>query len=83
MLLSVFHFNLPELGEHRVLLDLLRSFAIERHRGPQVLPSCNLDIVLQHLMSSAFEPLENASLRALTKKTLFAILDYPEYLITH
>ena len=57
MLSSVFCFKLPELGEHRVLHDLLRSFAIERPRGPQVPPSWDLDIVLRHLMSSAYEPL--------------------------
>ena len=32
MLSSVFRFKLPELGEHRVLHDLLRSFAIGRPR---------------------------------------------------
>ena len=69
----MFRFKLPELEEHRVLRDLLCTFVIERPRGPQVPPSWDLDIVLRHLMSSAFEPLENASLRALTKKTLFLV----------
>ena len=72
MLSSVFRFKLPELGEHRVLHDLLRSFAIERPRRPQVPPFWDLDIVLRHLMSSDFEPLENASLRTLIK-TLFLV----------
>ena len=35
--------------------------------------SWDLDIVLRHQLSSVFEPLENASLRALTKKTLFLV----------
>ena len=58
MLSSVFQFKLPALGEDRVLQDLVRSFAIERPRRPQAPPSWGLDVVLQHLMSSAFEPLE-------------------------
>ena len=71
MLSTVFRFKLPSLGEDRVLLDFLRSFAIGRPRCPQAPPSWDLDVVLRHLMSSAFEPLESVSLRALTKKTLF------------
>ena len=73
MLSLVFWFKLPSLGEDRVLQDLLRSFAIERPRRPQAPPSWGLDAVLRHLMSSAFEPLESVSLRALTKKTLFLV----------
>ena len=73
MLSSVFHFKLPSLGEDRVLQDLLRSFAIEKPRRLQAPPSWDLDAVLRHLMSSAFEPLESVSLRVLTKKTLFLV----------
>ena len=73
MLSSVFQFKLPALGENRVLQDLLRFFAIERPHRPQAPPSWDLDAVLRHLMSSAFEPLESVSLRALTKKTLFLV----------
>ena len=73
MLSSVFQFKLPALGEDRVLQDLLRPFAIERPRRIQAPPSWDLDAVLWHLMSSAFEPLESVSLRAQTKKTLFLV----------
>ena len=73
MLSSVFQFKLPALGEDRVLHDLVRSFAMERPRRPQAPPSWDLDAVLRHLMSSAFEPLESVSLRALTKKTLVLV----------
>ena len=73
MLSSVFQLKLPALGEDRVLHDLVRSFTIERPRRPQVPPSWDLDAVLQHLMSSAFEPLESVSQRTLTKKTLFLV----------
>ena len=73
MLSAAFRFKLPVLDKHRVLRDLLRSFSIERPRCPQVPPSWDLDVVLRHLMSPAFEPLGSASLRALTKKTLFLV----------
>ena len=65
-------FKLPMLGENRMLQDLC-SFAIERPCCPQAPPSWDLDVVLRHLMSSAFEPLESVSLRGLTKKTLFLV----------
>ena len=74
MLSSVFRFMLPALGEDRVLQDLLCYFAIERPRHPQAPPSWDLDAVLRHPMSSAFEPLESVSLRALTKKTFLVSL---------
>ena len=71
MLSSVFQFKLPALGEDRVLQDLVHSFSIERPRCPQAPPSWDLDAVLRHLISSAFEPLESVCLRTLTKKTFF------------
>ena len=69
--LSLSSVKLPELGEHHVLRDLLRSFAVERPLVHEVPPSWDLVVVLRHLMSSEYEPLERLSLRALTKKTLF------------
>ena len=74
MLSSVFQFKHPALGEDRVLQDLVHSFSIKRPRCPQAPPSWDLDAVLLHLMSSAFEPLESVSLRALTKKTFLVSL---------
>ena len=73
MLSAVFRFKLPELGEHHVLRDLLHSFALERPHIPRVPPFWDIDVVLRHLMSSDYEPLENISLRAVTKKTLFLV----------
>ena len=73
MLSSVFQFKLPALGEDTVLQDLVRSFSIERLRRPQAPPSWDLDAVLRHLLSSAFEPLESVSLRTLIKKTVFLV----------
>ena len=38
MLSTVFHFKLPDLGDHHILRDLIRSFAIEwPHRPPMPL----------------------------------------------
>ena len=73
MLSAVFRFKLPEIGEHHVLRDLLRSFAVECPLHPRVPPSWDLDVVLRHLMSSEYEPLERLSLQALMKKTLFLV----------
>ena len=39
MLSAVFSFKLLELSDNHVLHDLIRSFAIERPRRPQVPPS--------------------------------------------
>ena len=73
MLALVFRFKLPELGEHHVLRDLIRSFAVERPACAPLPPSWDLNIVLHHLMSSSYEPLESLSLRSLSKKTLFLV----------
>ena len=58
VLSAVFRFKLPKLSEHHVMRDLIRSFAIERPRHPQLPPAWDLDVVLRHLMSAAYEPLE-------------------------
>ena len=73
MLSAVFRFKLPELSENHVMRNLLRSFAIERPRRPQLPPAGDLDVVVRHLMSATYELLESLSLRALTKKTLFLV----------
>ena len=59
MLSVVFRFKLPELGDHRVLRDLIWSFAIERPHRPQLPPLWDLEVFLRHLMFSAYEPLES------------------------
>ena len=51
----------------------MSSFEVERPRVPHIALSWDLDVVLRHLMSSEYEPLEHLSLRALTKKTLFLV----------
>ena len=73
VLSAVFKFKLPELRDHHVLWDLIRSFYIERPRRPPMPPCWDLDVVLRQLMSEANEPLSSLSLRSLTKKTLFLV----------
>ena len=73
MLPAVFAFWLPFLSENPSLCSLICSFAIERPRSPGGIPSRDLDKVLRHLMSSAYEPLESQGLHTLTKKTLFLV----------
>ena len=62
------------MGDDHILRDLIRSFAIERPHHPPMPPSWDLDVVLRHLMSSAYEPLEAISLRTLSKKALFLVV---------
>ena len=52
ILLEIFRFNLPELGDYHVLRDLVWSFAVELPHRPQLPPSWDLDVVLGHLMSA-------------------------------
>ena len=74
ILSAVFKLMLPELGDHHVPRDLIRSFCIERLRRPSMPPCWDLDIVLRHLMSEAYEPLSSLSLRSLTMKMLFLVV---------
>ena len=73
MLSVVFHFQLPALSSHPVLLDLLRSFRVSAPSCPLRPPSWDLAKVLRFLLSNAFEPFREAPLRALTKKVLFLL----------
>ena len=51
----------------------MRSIALERPRKALSPPPWDLDLVLKHLMSEAFEPLHRKPLREVTKKTLFLV----------
>ena len=73
VLSAVFRFHLPSLSSDPVLRDLLRSFqlsSVERVLRP---PAWDLSRVLRYLNSPEFEPLPQASLRALSLKTLFLL----------
>ena len=73
MLSVVFHFHLPSLSSHPVIRDLLRSFCLETAECQLRPPAWDLSMVLRFLNSSAFEPLSDAPLRALTQKVLFLL----------
>ena len=53
--------------------DVIRSFMVERPMQDKEKVMWNVDVVLKYLCSKRFEPLESASLRDLTKKTLFLV----------
>ena len=73
MLSAVFRFHLLTLSSHPVLRDLLRSFRLSLAERQLRRPAWDLSMVLRFLNSSAFEPLSEASLRALLQKTLFLL----------
>ena len=73
MLSAVFKSVLPEISTSAVLHDLLRSFRVEVPIRAVSPPAWNLITVLEFLKSSIFEPLRQASLRDLTRKTLFLV----------
>ena len=73
MLSAVFKSILPEISTSSILHDLLRSFQVEAPVREVRPPSWGLLKVLIFLRSSPFEPLSNASLCGITRKTLFLI----------
>ena len=70
---AVFRFHLPSLSSDPVLRDLLRSFRLSSAERIMRPPAWDLSKMLQYLVTSAFEPLSQASFRALTLKTLFLL----------
>ena len=73
MLSAVFRFHLPSLSSDPVLRDLLRSFKLSSAERVLRPPAWDLAKVLRYLNSSHFEPLSQASLRALSQKALFLL----------
>ena len=71
MLSAVFRSVFPEISTSAVLHDLLRSFRVEAPVRSVTPPSWDLVKVLEFLKSPVFEPLHQASLHDLTRKTLF------------
>ena len=71
MLSAVFCSVLPEISSNAVLHDLLQSFCLEAPIRSVTPPSWDLLKVLEFLKSLVFEPLHQALLRDLTRKTLF------------
>ena len=73
MLSAVFRTVLPDIATSLVIQDLLRSFKVEAPCKSVKPPSWDLLKVLEYLRSPVFEPLSNASLCDLTRKTLFLV----------
>ena len=73
ILSRVFRFVLPDLSSHFVLLDLLRSFRLERPSPSSRVPPWDLLVVLESLRGPPFEPLSSASLCDLTRTVLFLV----------
>ena len=71
MLSAVFRSVLLEISTSPVLHDLLRSFSGEAPVRSITPPSWDLLKILEYLKSPVLEPLPQASLRDLTRKTLF------------
>ena len=69
----MFRFHLPSLSSDPVIRDLLRSFRLSSAERVLRPPAWDLSRVLTYLVSPAFEPLSQASFRALTLKTLFLL----------
>ena len=63
-------FNISK-GEN--LTRLLDSFHRDRPKGRRGIPSWNLSLVLHQLTKATFEPIEEASLKHLTFKTVFLL----------
>lgn len=63
----------PDISADPVITKLIAGFTIERPRPRVSAPPWNLSVVLQYLMTSTFEPLQEASLRSLTFKTVFLL----------
>ena len=73
VLSAVFRFHLPSLSSDPVIRDLLRSFRLSSAERVLRPPAWDLSKVLTYLVSPAFEPLSQASFRALTLTTLFLL----------
>ena len=73
MLSADFRTILPEISTSPILRDLSSSFQVEAPCCAVRPPSWDLLKVLEFLRSPVFEPIAKASLRDLTRKTLFLV----------
>lgn len=70
---SVLRHNNINVGQNQDISDVIRSFIIERPVARKDSVSWNIDVVLRHLCSKKFEPLNAIPLKELMKKTLFLL----------
>ena len=73
VLQSVLRHNELDISHNLDISDVIRSFIIERPVVKKNTISWNVDIVLNFLCSTKFEPLGYSSLRDITRKTLFLL----------
>ena len=73
MLNGVFALKGFDLSTDPVLREIIKTCSRQVQRPPCRAPSWNVDVVLKSLTCPPFEPLHHASLRDLTKKTLFLV----------
>lgn len=73
MLNGVFAFKGFNLSSDPVLQEVVKACSRQAHRTRSRAPSWNVDVVLKALTGPPFEPLRQASLRDLTRKTLFLV----------
>ena len=62
-----------DFGSHPVLLEVIKSFAIQRPVDRSLAPKCDLAFVLSHMCKAPFEPLDKALLFYLSVKTVFLV----------
>lgn len=73
MLNSVFCLKGMNLSKDPVIQEVIRACSQKAHKQRHMVPPWNVDVVLHHLVSMPFEPLEQSSIRLLTQKTLFLV----------
>ena len=62
-----------DVSTNQDISDVIRSFIVERPIIKKESIAWNVDIVLKYLCSERFEPLSSASLRDVTRKTMFLV----------
>ena len=73
-LASVFsHTGKGDVVQDRIISDMMCSMELERPRVTLVLPEWDLGVVLEALSKPLYEPLQEASLKYLTYKTVLAM----------
>ena len=74
MLSGVFSLRGLDIAGDQVLRSVIRACSSQPARPPRSLtPPWNLDVVLRFLTQAPFEPLQQSSIRDLTRKTLFLL----------
>ena len=62
-----------DFGSHPVLLELIKSFALQRPVDQSLAPKWDLVFVLSHMCKAPFEPLDKATIFYLSIKTVFLV----------